>query len=372
MALQGDPYRILGLPPGAPLAEVKRAYRRLAKIHHPDTAGEAAIPRFLAIQAAYEALVGDDGRGRRGPGVARPAPWQADPDRARATRAGWGTRGRAGRRPETDQADDPSARRPPPNDTTEAGASSGARWRRQPGSRRAGGDRPPDRATPGSTSYDYADQDPYDPAWTGASWYGQSSGTYWTINPKEYADPRKHGPEYQARGRRVASPGESPPSFEGDTSAGPPSPPDRGGAFASAAVEDPIEALIRAPGTTSRIVLALIGWPPIGLALALLIGELSGCGRFAASCVESISIAEWIGQLAIIALLLLVPSFASVAAVGTVAVLAAAIPVAVVLSAVGGTRRPDAAAGVLLVLLAAAWVGGVVVAIARRSRTVGG
>ena len=40
------------------------------------------------------------------------------------------------------------------------------------------------------------------PDWGGASWYGTTSGTYWTLNPKEYADPRKHGPEYQAR--RVA------------------------------------------------------------------------------------------------------------------------------------------------------------------------
>jgi hypothetical protein len=42
-----------------------------------------------------------------------------------------------------------------------------------------------------------------DPDWGGASWYGTSSGTYWTLNPKEYADPRKHGPEYQARARRA-------------------------------------------------------------------------------------------------------------------------------------------------------------------------
>ena len=31
---------------------------------------------------------------------------------------------------------------------------------------------------------------------------GPASGTYWTLNPKEYADPRKHGPEYLARSRR--------------------------------------------------------------------------------------------------------------------------------------------------------------------------
>jgi hypothetical protein len=61
---------------------------------------------------------------------------------------------------------------------------------------------------------------------TGAvrSWYGTTSGTYWTLNPKEYADPRKHGPEYQARRagvlrgarRRPAPTGAGPDRVRGD------------------------------------------------------------------------------------------------------------------------------------------------------------
>src|SRR5688500_12869458 len=99
MPRRTDPYRVLGLTPGASAAEVKRAYRRLAKENHPDTAGEAAIPRFLAIQAAYEALVGSDGggwAGRGADGFAPGAPWEADAERARATREAW--QRRAGRR----------------------------------------------------------------------------------------------------------------------------------------------------------------------------------------------------------------------------------------------------------------------------------
>src|SRR6476469_8473839 len=98
MTQQLDPWRTLGLAPGASADEVRRAYRRLAKANHPDAAGETALPRFLAIQAAYEQLVGASVRRRPGsrPGGARstPAePWRADPDRARAS-------GRAdGRRP---------------------------------------------------------------------------------------------------------------------------------------------------------------------------------------------------------------------------------------------------------------------------------
>ena len=60
MTLDADPYRTLGLARGATLDEIKRAYRRLAKANHPDAAGETALPRFLAIQAAYEQLAGRD------------------------------------------------------------------------------------------------------------------------------------------------------------------------------------------------------------------------------------------------------------------------------------------------------------------------
>src|SRR6476659_7482415 len=96
MALDPDPYRILELQRGATLDEVKRAYRRLAKVHHPDAAGEAALPRFLAIQAAYEQLLTGappGARGRRAGGAPRRA-WEADPDRSDATRRAYGGRAR--------------------------------------------------------------------------------------------------------------------------------------------------------------------------------------------------------------------------------------------------------------------------------------
>ena len=108
---QIDPHRTLGVAPDASQAEIKRAYRRLAKQYHPDSGGDRQLPRFLAIQAAYEALVDDERSGRR-PGSAgrasRPADppsWQADPARARATRDAYRTRrrgpasGSAGSRP---------------------------------------------------------------------------------------------------------------------------------------------------------------------------------------------------------------------------------------------------------------------------------
>src|SRR5258705_7204000 len=91
MALDPDPYRTLGLKRGATLDEVKRAYRRLAKINHPDAAGEGALPRFLAIQAAYEQLAGPGASGAaRRPMPAPRRPWDAEADKTRRAYGGPG------------------------------------------------------------------------------------------------------------------------------------------------------------------------------------------------------------------------------------------------------------------------------------------
>ena len=231
MATSGDPWRILGLAPGAGPDEVRRAYRKLAKANHPDAAGEAALPRFLAIQAAYEQLAGP-GRARRpgarpgssaGPPPSPREPWRADPDRARASGRADGRRpgARPAGRSGGGEAQDGGGR-----GATGGGAASGAAP--GPGPSRPGSSRPrrpssrraPKTATPYSTSYDAADEEPFEPGWSGGTWYGASSGTYWTINPKEYADPRKHGPEYQARARRAAT-GSSAESAADPAPAGP-------------------------------------------------------------------------------------------------------------------------------------------------------
>ena len=55
-----DPYEILGLAKTASAAEIKSAYRRLAKKFHPDQSKEPkAKDKFAEIGSAYE-IVGDE------------------------------------------------------------------------------------------------------------------------------------------------------------------------------------------------------------------------------------------------------------------------------------------------------------------------
>ncbi len=212
-----DPLRTLGLEPGATPAEIKRAYRRLAKAYHPDSAGPLALPRFLAIQAAYERLTdGPAATTRNGRRPAEPRPgaepstppppgrsWRADAERARATREAHRRRtNRTGPRPSGDPGRPAGGGSAPGRDP--ASGATGSTGSADPSGRsgRAGGRKGRPKATIGSTSYDGTENEPFEPGWSGATWYGAASGTYWTINPKEYADPRKHGPEYLARARR--------------------------------------------------------------------------------------------------------------------------------------------------------------------------
>jgi hypothetical protein len=64
LAAEPSPWRVLGVSPGTELAEIKRAYRRLARTVHPDLHPEATDDqrraleaRFVEITEAYRSLV---------------------------------------------------------------------------------------------------------------------------------------------------------------------------------------------------------------------------------------------------------------------------------------------------------------------------
>jgi hypothetical protein len=297
----------------------------------------------------------------------------------------------------------------------------------------------------GSTSYDEA-RDANDPTWSGASWYGPSSGEYWIVNPREFADPRKHGPEYQSRARRPL-PGEgssSGPDAVASAATGaadrpiatawsaaspradvPPRPSrwgtspsasswtapadDRPAAPATArrprrvAGEDAADARAanvqesRNPASAAappesfdidssigvagrawlgggaddpvrRLGLALVAWPPIGLAAATLIGQATGCAAYSASCTGTQPLLPWLAQAGILGVLLLLPPLTRLLAAGALAVLVALVPLTLLLVTFGGTGALGGLAGGAL--LGAAWLAGVAWA-ATRARSQG-
>ena len=51
-----DPHAILGVGHGAPLSEIRRAYRKLAFSAHPDVGDNPNEQRFREVHEAYAAL----------------------------------------------------------------------------------------------------------------------------------------------------------------------------------------------------------------------------------------------------------------------------------------------------------------------------
>ncbi len=76
-----DPHDVLGVEPGASPSQIKAAWRRLARTHHPDLTGDdpaasrIATQRMAEINDAYAALTRDGGRtAKRWAGAEPPAP----------------------------------------------------------------------------------------------------------------------------------------------------------------------------------------------------------------------------------------------------------------------------------------------------------
>ena len=88
VALLMDPYLVLGVAPDASADEIRRAYLRLARLHHPDRfAGAPAARQAEAERRMQEvtqawSLLGDDGRRRRHDARTVPRPATDPGDRA--------------------------------------------------------------------------------------------------------------------------------------------------------------------------------------------------------------------------------------------------------------------------------------------------
>src|SRR5580765_2108636 len=97
-----DPYRVLGIEPGASPTQVKAAWRRLARQHHPDLTGDdpeasrVATRQMAEINEAYAALTRGPSKGGAQPAKSRTdgasfeddsaPPRRGGPPRPKATR----------------------------------------------------------------------------------------------------------------------------------------------------------------------------------------------------------------------------------------------------------------------------------------------
>jgi hypothetical protein len=127
-----------------------------------------------------------------------------------------------------------------------------------------------------------------------------------------------------------------------------------------------------AGGLHWRLVRAIVGWLPIAFGIGWLVGELTGCGRFAATCDGMADPFVLLVQAAALAGLVLVPAVASIAATASIALFVAAVGAALILSASGGAVGGGSRESALGAVLVVAWLAGVAIALLRRARAPSG
>jgi hypothetical protein len=116
-----------------------------------------------------------------------------------------------------------------------------------------------------------------------------------------------------------------------------------------------------------RFGIALLAWPPIGLAAAAAIGDATGCAAYSAACAGTEPLLPWLAQAVILGLLLLLSPVARVLAGGTLGILVALVPLTFFLIAVGGSGAAQAGFA-LAFFLALAWLAGVAWAVSQARR----
>jgi curved DNA-binding protein CbpA len=207
-----DPYRELGVPRGADHAQIRNAYRALAKRFHPDSPGGDTV-RFLAVQKAYlllsDPLRRRDWDARHAPGPVRadadkPArPRRTDPERRRASGAkapAPDARASAGASSDEERRQAWSASDRDPSSRTHTWSAEGVPWWndfRATGGAATNGKAGKAGASPGGT--DQADADVY----------SRSSGAAWSMAARRYfrkgdADLPRRG-VFRTRGTQVVT-----------------------------------------------------------------------------------------------------------------------------------------------------------------------
>jgi hypothetical protein len=109
---------------------------------------------------------------------------------------------------------------------------------------------------------------------------------------------------------------------------------------------------------TRRLAFVLLAWPPLGLLAAWLLGSLTGCGTYAATCDGTDPFLPWLAQGVILGTILLAPPLARILAAGTLTALVAVLPATAIVIALGGARSA-AARPLLGGIVAVAWTIGV-------------
>lgn len=201
-----DPYRVLGVPRGASIVQIKAAHRSLAKRYHPDAGGDR--DRFLAVQDAY-LLLSDPLRRRDWDARHAPGPVRAGEGTTRARRGATGHWTRE--EPEAGTRRGPRAARDPAARSHTWSAEGVPWWEDSPAARaaRAGAARgrrptaasgqgappppsaPPDPAAPnpaasGTAASGRATSGPATGPPTGFDVYSRSSGAAWSSAARRY------------------------------------------------------------------------------------------------------------------------------------------------------------------------------------------
>ena len=112
----------------------------------------------------------------------------------------------------------------------------------------------------------------------------------------------------------------------------------------------------------------MVGWAPIALGGGWLAGEVSGCGRFAATCSPTVAPLTWIAQLGLLVLLILLPRLARIGTIATIAILGTVFPASLLLFATADPASAEWGRTILGGLIILAWVVGLGFGIAREAR----